>query len=38
MPVYLFVQKRDYVEFYIDGKFMGNFDSMEEAMADVNAD
>ena len=37
MPSYSFVQKRGYVEFYIDGKFAGNFDSREEAMTEVNA-
>lgn len=37
MPNYTFIQKRGYVEFYIDGVFAGSFDSREEAMAEVNA-
>lgn len=37
MPSYTFIQKRGYVEFYIDGKFAGNFDSKEEAMEEVTS-
>lgn len=38
MPNYTIIPKRGYVELYIDGKFAGNFDSHEEAMAEVNAE
>ncbi|EGW36504.1 hypothetical protein DOT_5668 [Desulfosporosinus sp. OT] len=34
---YEIVPKRGYVELYIDGKFAGNFDTQEEAKAEVNA-
>ena len=34
---YEIVQKRGYVELWIDGKFAGNFDTSEEAKAEVTA-
>lgn len=37
MPSYTFIQKRGYVELWIDGKFAGNYDTKEEAMEEVNA-
>jgi len=37
MPTYTIVPKRSYYELWIDGKFAGNFDSWEEARAEVNA-
>lgn len=37
MPNYTIVQKRGYVELWIDGKFAGSYDTAEEAMAEVNA-
>lgn len=37
MPGYTIIPKRGYVELWIDGVFSGNFDSREEAMAEVNA-
>ncbi|EGW40685.1 hypothetical protein DOT_1308 [Desulfosporosinus sp. OT] len=37
MSNYIIVQKRGYVELWIDGKFAGNFDTQEEAQAEVNA-
>ncbi len=37
MPNYTIVPKRGYYELWIGGKFAGNFDSREEAMAEVNA-
>lgn len=37
IPVpYEIIQKRGYVELWIDGKFAGSFDSAEEAKAEVN--
>lgn len=33
---YTIVQKRGYVELYIDGEFAGSFDSEEEALAEVS--
>jgi hypothetical protein len=37
VPVsYEIVPKRGYVELWIDGKFVGSFDSVEEARAEVN--
>ena len=33
---YTIIQKRGYVELWIDGKFAGSFDSEEEAMAEIN--
>ena len=37
MSNYTFIQKRGYVEFYIDGVFAGNFDSREEAKAELSS-
>lgn len=34
---YTIIQKRGYVELWIDGEFAGNFDSKEEAKAEVSA-
>ncbi len=34
---YEIIQKRGYVELWVDGKFAGNFDSKEEAKAEVSA-
>jgi len=34
---YEIIQKRGYVELWIDGVFAGNFDSKEEAKAEVEA-
>ena len=37
IPVsYEIIQKRGYVELWIEGKFAGSFDSAEEARAEVN--
>lgn len=36
MPNYVIVQKRGYVELWIDGEFAGSFDSQEEAKAEVS--
>lgn len=36
MPSYTIVQKRGYVELWIDGEFVGSFDSAEEAKAEVS--
>lgn len=37
MPNYTIIPKRGYVELWVDGEFMGNFDSREEAEAELNA-
>lgn len=34
---YEIIQKRGYVELWIDGKFAGSYDSEEEAKAEVDA-
>jgi len=36
MSNYTIIQKRGYVELWIDGEFAGSFDTPEEAKAEVN--
>lgn len=37
MSSYTIIQKRGYVELWIDGKFAGSFDTREEAKAEMSA-
>ena len=35
--LYTIIPKRGYVELWVDGEFVGSFDSAEEARAEVSA-